>query len=40
LNPNNIIPTIKYGGEGINFFGFFSDIGVGILEKIEETLTG
>jgi hypothetical protein len=36
--PQNINPTIKYGGEGIHFGGCFSAAGMGILTKIEGNL--
>ena len=40
MDPENVVGTIKIGGEGVNFFGSFSFGKVGILEKIEGTLTG
>ncbi len=38
--PQNINPTIKYGREGINFWGCFSAAGMGIFTKIEGNLNG
>jgi len=40
LKPDNIIPVVKFGGDGINFWGCFSAHGMGILKKIDGTLTG
>lgn len=40
LLKENVVGTIKFGGDGINFFGCVGGGGIGILYKIDGNLTG